>query len=197
MKPWIHNYPAGVPEAVDTGQYGSIVDLLEESFAKHRDKDAYVLMGKTMTFGQLDEASRNFGAYLQGLGLQKGDRVAIMMPNVLQNPVAIFGVLRAGLTVVNTNPLYTARELKHQLNDSGAKAIIIVANFAHTLAEVIDDTGIEHTIVTELGDELGFPKRLIVNLVGFEIFYQWVVADMPANSLGLITSNGGKAKIGN
>ena len=165
-KIWLKNYPEGVPAEIDTETYDSVADVFETAAKKFADKPAFINMGKTLTFAEIDERSQAMAGYLRGhLKLAKGDRVAVMMPNILQNPVAIFGVLRAGLTVVNTNPLYTARELEHQLNDSGAKAIIIVANFAHTLAEVIDDTGIEHVVVTELGDELGFPKRLIVNLV--------------------------------
>ncbi|MEP5730555.1 MAG: long-chain-fatty-acid--CoA ligase [Sulfitobacter sp.] len=160
---WTEHYPPGVAVDVDVTQYGSLVDLLEESFAKHANKDAYILLDKALTYSELDRQSRAIGAYLQALGLQQGDRVAIMMPNVLQYPVAMAGILRAGLVAVNVNPLYTARELKHQLNDSGAKAILIIENFALTLQEVIKDTPIEHTIVTGVGDLLGYIKGPITN----------------------------------
>lgn len=162
---WTKNYPEGVPADVDVTQYESLVDLLEESFLKYAEKDAYVLMDKALTYGDLDKASLELGAYLQGLGLEKGDRVAIMMPNVLQYPVALAAILRAGLIAVNVNPLYTPRELEHQLNDSGSKAIIILENFASTLQEVIGDTLIEHTIVTAVGDMLGLIKGTITNYV--------------------------------
>ncbi|MEL6735246.1 MAG: long-chain-fatty-acid--CoA ligase [Pseudomonadota bacterium] len=164
-KHWIANYPAGVPETVDIAQYGSLVDLLEESFQKYRNDKAYVLMDRAMTYGELDQKSAAMAAYLQGLGLQQGDRVAIMMPNVLQYPVALAGILRAGLIAVNVNPLYTPRELHHQLNDSGAKAIIILENFAATLQEVVKDTRIEHTIIANIGEMLGALKGTLVNFV--------------------------------
>ena len=162
---WIKSYPTGVPENVDLAQYGSLVDLLEESFAKYKDDKAYILMDKALTYGQLDEASRAFAAYLQSLGLKKGDRVAIMMPNVLQYPVAVAGVLRAGMIAVNVNPLYTARELEHQLNDSGAETIVILENFASTLQEVIGRTGVKHIVVASVGDMLGFLKGAVTNYV--------------------------------
>ncbi|MEL6967951.1 MAG: long-chain-fatty-acid--CoA ligase [Pseudomonadota bacterium] len=164
-KPWVKHYPAGVPEVVDVDQYGSLVDLLEESFQKYRNDKAYVLMDKAMTYGELDEKSAAMAAYLQGLGLQQGDRVAIMMPNVLQYPVALAGILRAGLIAVNVNPLYTPRELHHQLNDSGARAIIILENFASTLQEVIKDTPVEHTVLASIGEMLGAVKGTLVNFV--------------------------------
>lgn len=162
---WIKSYPTGVPENVNLAQYGSLVDLLEESFAKYKDDKAYILMDKALTYGQLDEASRAFAAYLQSLGLKKGDRVAIMMPNVLQYPVAVAGVLRAGMIAVNVNPLYTARELEHQLNDSGAETIVILENFASTLQEVIGRTGVKHIVVASVGDMLGFLKGAVTNYV--------------------------------
>lgn len=162
---WTENYPPGVPADADITQYGSLVDLLEESFSRYANDKAYVLMDKALTYGELDRQSRAFGAYLQGLGLKQGDRVAIMMPNVLQYPVALAGILRAGFIAVNVNPLYTARELEHQLNDSGSKAIVIIENFATTLQEVIKNTPIEHTVVTGVGDLLGFPKSHITNFV--------------------------------
>ncbi|WP_299881740.1 long-chain-fatty-acid--CoA ligase [uncultured Sulfitobacter sp.] len=162
---WTKHYPDGVPAEVDIGQYGSLVDLLEESFSKYTNDNAYILMDKALTYGELDRKSRAVGAYLQSLGLQQGDRVAIMMPNVLQYPVVLAGILRAGFVAVNVNPLYTPRELEHQLSDSGARAIFIIENFAETLDKVIDNTPIEHTVVTGVGDLLGFPKGLVTNFV--------------------------------
>ena len=137
---WTAHYPPNVPAEVDVAQYGSLIDLLEESFSKYADRDAYILMDKALTYGDLDRMSQAVGAYLQGLGLQQGDRVAIMMPNVLQYPVVLAGIIRAGFIAVNVNPLYTPRELDHQLNDSGAKAIFIIENFAETLDKVIANT---------------------------------------------------------
>jgi long-chain acyl-CoA synthetase len=164
-KIWLKSYPAGVPEFIDHSQYGSVVALLEESFTKYRDRKAFVFMDKPMTYGQVDDLSKALGAYLQGLGLQPGDRVAMMMPNVPQYPVAISAVLRAGFVAVNVNPLYTPRELGHQLKDSGAKAIIILENFAVTLQQVLAETPVKHIVITGVGDLLGFPKSLIVNTV--------------------------------
>jgi long-chain acyl-CoA synthetase len=162
---WLKNYPEGVPADIDPKRYSSLVAMFEESFAKHRDAHAYVSMDKTLTYGQLDELSAAFAAWLQGRGLARGDRVAIMMPNVLQYPVAVFGILRAGCVVVNVNPLYTPRELEHQLKDSGAKAIVIIENFARTLEQVIPRTSVGHIVLASMGDMLGFPKGPIVNLV--------------------------------
>ena len=164
-RPWYAHYPAGVPHDVDTSAYGSLVDFLDESLKKYADRPAYVSMGKALTFGQLDALSRQLGAYLQGLGLAPGDRVAIMMPNVLQYPVAVAAVIRAGFVAVNVNPLYTPRELEHQLRDSGARAIVILENFAATLQAVIAKTQVEHVVLSSMGDMLGFPKGLIVNMV--------------------------------
>ena len=165
-KLWLKNYQDGVPEEANILQYESLVELVEQSCRKYAEKPAYSCMGKTMSFSEVDRASRNFGAYLLSeLKLQKGDRVAIMMPNLLQYPVVLLGILRAGLTVVNVNPLYTARELEHQLKDSGAKVIVIVENFASTLAKVINRTPVKHVVTTTLGELLGFPKSMIVNLV--------------------------------
>ena len=164
-KVWLKNYPDGVPAEADVDAYGSIVSLFEESVRQFADRPAYSNFGVTITYRELDERSRALAAYLQGLGFDPGDRVSIMMPNLLSNPVAIFGVLLAGLTVVNTNPLYTARELEHQLNDSGARAIVIVENFASTLAEVIGRTRVEHVILVRMGDGLGFPKSALINFV--------------------------------
>ena len=164
-KTWLKQYPEGVPAEIDVAQYASLVALLEESFRKYRDLPAYRFMGKVVTFAQVDDASRAMAAYLQSLGLEKGDRVAIMMPNVPQYPVAVAAVLRAGYVVVNVNPLYTPRELEHQLKDSGAKAILMVENFAHVLQQVKAAVPTKHVILTALGDMLGFPKSLIVNYV--------------------------------
>ncbi|MGS0674645.1 long-chain-fatty-acid--CoA ligase FadD [Shewanella sp. 0m-4] len=163
---WINNLPDDVPSEIDIEQYASLVDLFETSVAKYADQPAFVNMGATLTYRKLEERSRAFAAYLQNeLKLNKGDRVAIMMPNLLQYPIALFGILRAGMVVVNVNPLYTPRELKHQLTDSGAKAIVVVSNFAHTLEKVVDDTPVESVILTGLGDLLSAPKRTVVNFV--------------------------------
>ena len=164
-KTWLKQYPKGVPANIDVAQYPSLVALIEESFKKYRDQVAYRFMGKTVTFGQVDDLSRALAAYLQAQGLQRGDRVAIMMPNVPQYPVAVAAILRAGLVVVNVNPLYTPRELEHQLKDSGAKAIVMVENFATTLQKVLPAVPTKKVILTALGDMLGFPKSLIVNYV--------------------------------
>jgi long-chain acyl-CoA synthetase len=162
---WLKSYPPGVPADIDPAAYPSVVALFEESFSRHRDSRAYVCMDKALTFGEVDSLSMALGAWLQGRGLKRGARVAIMMPNVLQYPVAVAAVLRAGFIAVNVNPLYTARELEHQLNDSGAEAIIILENFATTLQRVMGHTGIKHVVVASMGDLLGFPKGLIVNFV--------------------------------
>ena len=164
-KIWLKNYPEGVPAEADVGAYESITALYEESVRRFADRPAYSNFGVTITYRELDERARALAAYLQGLGLEPGDRVSIMMPNLLSNPIAIFGVLLAGLTVVNTNPLYTARELRHQLEDSGARAIVVVENFAGVLAEVIGRTRVEHVILVRMGDGLGFPKSALVNFV--------------------------------
>ena len=165
-KTWYKSYEAGVPHAVETHEYESILDLLEYSFKKFAQRPAFHGMGKTFSFSEMEELSRNFACFLQNdLKLGKGDRVAILSPNILQYPIALFGILRAGCIVVNVNPLYTARELEHQLIDSGAKVIIIVANFARTLAQVIEKTKVEKVVLTELGDMLDFPKSMLVNFV--------------------------------
>src|SRR5690349_17197000 len=161
---WVKNYPAGVPAEIDPAQYRSMVELFEESFAKYREDYAYACMDKRLTYGQLDELSRAMGAWLQSKGLERGDRVAIMLPNVLQYPVCLAGVLRAGYVVVNVNPLYTARELEHQLKDSGSEAIVILENFAHVLEQVIARTPVKHVVIASLGDLLG-AKGMIVNFV--------------------------------
>jgi long-chain acyl-CoA synthetase len=161
---WLKQYPAGVPADVDVAQYPSLVALLEDSFAKFSDRKAFICMDKSITYRDLDEMSQALGAYLQGKGLSKGARVALMMPNVLQYPVATAAVLRAGFAVVNVNPLYTPRELEHQLKDSGAEAIIVLENFASTVQQVIAKTAVKHVIVGSMGDMLGL-KGMIVNLV--------------------------------
>lgn len=164
-RPWLSAYPAGVPADIDPSQYGSLVQLMEESFQKFAARPAYSFMGKEVTFGQTDSLSRAFAAYLQGLGLAKGDRVAIMMPNVPQYPVAVAAILRAGFVVVNVNPLYTPRELEHQLKDSGSKAIVIIENFANTLQQCIANTPVKHVVLAAMGDQLGALKGALVNYV--------------------------------
>ncbi|MEH6952292.1 long-chain fatty acid--CoA ligase [Nitrobacter sp. NHB1] len=161
---WLKQYPAGVPTDIDASQYASLVALLEESFAKFRDRKAFICMDKAVTYRELDEMSLALGAWLQGRGLKKGARVALMMPNVLQYPVSTVAVLRAGYAVVNVNPLYTPHELEHQLTDCGAEAIIVLENFAQTVQQVIGKTAVRHVIVGSMGDLLGF-KGLIVNFV--------------------------------
>ncbi|QOZ12458.1 long-chain fatty acid--CoA ligase [Bradyrhizobium sp. CCBAU 51765] len=161
---WLKQYPPGVPADIEPTQYASLVDLLEESFTKFADRKAFICMDKSISYRDLDQMSVALAAYLQGRGLQRGARVAIMMPNVLQYPVATAAVLRAGYAVVNVNPLYTPRELEHQLKDSGAEAIIVLENFAHTVDQVIAKTQVKHVIVASMGDLLGF-KGIIVNLV--------------------------------
>ena len=162
---WLKHYPPGVPEAIDTSRYSSLSSLLDESFDRYGDRVAFVCMGKMLTYRELDAASRAFGAWLQSKGLQPGARVAIMMPNILQYPVVIVGILRAGYTVVNVNPLYTARELRLQLADAGAEAIVVLENFAHTLEQIVAQTGVRHVVVASMGDLLGWVKGSIVNLV--------------------------------
>lgn len=162
---WLSSYPQGVPADIDPAKYTSLVALLEESFQKYADRVAYNFMGKDVTFGQTDSLSLAFSAYLQGLGLVKGDRVAIMMPNVPQYPIAVAAILRAGFVVVNVNPLYTARELEHQLKDSGSKAIIIIENFAHTLEKCIAATPVKNVVLCSMGDRLGLLKGTLVNYV--------------------------------
>ncbi len=163
---WLQHYPANVPHDINPNEYASLRELIDKGCLEHADKPAYSNMGTTLTFRELDARSRAFGAWLQReAGLKKGDRIALMMPNILQYPIALFGALRAGLTVVNTNPLYTARELEHQLKDSGARAIVVFENAAHVLEEVIAETAVETVIVTGVGDLLSFPKSAIVNFV--------------------------------
>ena len=165
---WAARYPKGVPATIESfvNQYRSTLDVFEETVARFPTKPAFTCMGKTFTFSEIKRKAESFGAFLQNeLKLKKGDRIAIQMPNVLQYPIALFGSLKAGLVIVNTNPLYTEREMKHQFNDAGCTAVVILANFAHNLQKVIHETKIQHVIVTELGDMLGFPKSLVVNTV--------------------------------
>jgi long-chain acyl-CoA synthetase len=163
---WLNQYPPGVPADIDPDAYSSLKVVIEEALATYRQLPAFTNMGATLTYAQLDELSRAFAAWLQHKsGLQRGDRVALMMPNILQYPIALFGVLRAGMVAVNTNPLYTPRELEHQLKDSGAKVIVIVENFAHVLQEVLARTDLKHVLVTGVGDLLGLPKGFMVNFV--------------------------------
>ncbi len=165
-RPWLASYPAYVPAQINVDEFPSIVSVLNQACDRFRGNPAFTNLGTTLTYEDIDRLSTRFACYLlNDLKLKKGDRVALMMPNILQYPIAIFGVLRAGLTVVNTNPMYTARELRHQLKDSGATAIVVLEMFAHTLAEVIDDTPIEQVITTCIGDLLAFPKGQIVNFV--------------------------------
>jgi len=165
-RPWLANYPEGIPAEVDLEKYASIVSVLDEVCRDFKDRPAFANFGKQITYGDVDRLSTQFANYLlHDLKLKKGDRVALMMPNILQYPIAIFGVLRAGLTVVNTNPMYTARELKHQLTDSGASAIVVLENFAHVLQEVIAETQVKQVLLTGVGDMLGFPKGTLINFV--------------------------------
>ncbi|PHR51962.1 AMP-binding protein [Cycloclasticus sp.] len=163
-RPWLTSYPDGVNSDIDIHKYNSLVEIFEHSVELYANLPAFSNFGTTISYAEFSDATESVAAYLQNkLGLEKGERVAIMMPNLLQNPVSIFGVLRAGLTVVNTNPLYTVRELHHQLKDSGAKAIIVVENYASTVQAAVTDTDIEHIIVTKMGDMLNFPKSILIN----------------------------------
>ncbi|UUN14807.1 long-chain-fatty-acid--CoA ligase FadD [Idiomarina loihiensis] len=194
-KIWLKRYPAGVPETIDPDHFNSLIDIFEQSVKTYGDKVAFVNMDTELTFNELDTLSKDFAAYLQQQGLQKGDAVALMMPNLLQYPIALFGVLRAGMTVVNVNPLYTARELKHQLSDANAQAIVILDNFAHTLAKVITEVPVKKVLLTSIGDMLPAPKRWIVNFV-----VKYVKKMVPAYSLQHTTqfkqvlAQGAKAK---
>ncbi|MGJ7916555.1 long-chain-fatty-acid--CoA ligase, partial [Massilia sp. LXY-6] len=164
-KIWLKSYPPGVPAEIDPDQYGSLVQLLEESFQKYAANNAFVCMDKFLTYAELDVMSKRLAAWLQSRGMAKGARVAVMMPNVLQYPVALAAILRAGYTVVNVNPLYTPRELEHQLKDSGAEAIIVLENFAHTLQQVMGKTPVRHVVVASMGEMLGGAKGMLVNFV--------------------------------
>ncbi|WP_154715504.1 long-chain-fatty-acid--CoA ligase FadD [Pectobacterium fontis] len=165
-KIWLSRYPVDVPAEIDPDRYSSLIDMFENGVRRYADRPAFINMGEVMTFRKLEERSRAFAAYLQNqLKLQKGDRVALMMPNLLQYPVALFGVLRAGMVVVNVNPLYTPRELEHQLKDSGVSTIVIVSNFAHTLEKIVHNTAVKHVILTRMGDQLSTAKGTLVNFV--------------------------------
>lgn len=163
QRPWLLHYPKGVPAHIDECAYPSIVSLLDETFKKFAAKPAFSCMGKSMTFAEVDRLSMQFAAYLHSRGLEPGDKIGLMMPNLLQYPIAIFGCLRAGLVVVNTNPLYTPREMRHQFTDAGVKAVVICENFAHNLQQILPDTQIKTIIVTSIGELLGFPKGMLVN----------------------------------
>ena len=160
-KPWLKNYPKGVPENIDISAYASLVTLFEDSFQRFAERKAYLYMGQALTFAQLDVQSRHFANYLQTLGLEPGARVAIMLPNVMQFPIAMIGAIRAGCVVVNTNPLYTARELEHQLNDSGATVLIVLENFAHIFQSLLGKTQVKHVVVTSLGEHLGLKGKIV------------------------------------
>ncbi|MEM6964295.1 MAG: AMP-binding protein [Bacteroidota bacterium] len=164
-RPWLTKYPSGIPANINPDEYSNLIEMFEETFEKYRKLPAFQCMGKSITFDQLDKYSKQFGAYLLSRGLEKGDKVALMMPNLLQYPIALFGALRAGLVIVNTNPLYTPREMKHQFSDSGAKAIIIAENFAANLEKIIHDTSIKTVIITSIGELLGAVKGTITNFV--------------------------------
>lgn len=164
-RPWLKLYPKGVPANIDADAYPTLTAMLDETFQKYKSRPAFSCMGKTLTFEEVDRLSVQFGAYLHSRGLQPGDRIALMMPNLLQYPIALFGALRAGLVIVNTNPLYTPREMLHQFNDSGAKAIVIAENFAANLEKILNQTQIKTIIMASIGEMLGFPKSMIVNFV--------------------------------
>ena len=181
-KIWLKSYPPGVPAEINLSEFSSLADLFNKSVRKFGEQTAYINMGKSISYDTLEALSRRFACYLQGeLRLAKGARVALMMPNCLQYPIAMFAILRAGYTVVNVNPLYTARELEHQLSDAGCEAIVIVENFAHTLQEVLPRTSLRHVVVTGLGDMLGFPKSLLVNFVVRHIKKMVPAWDLPGH----------------
>ena len=163
-KIWIRHYPKGIPAEIDVNEYASVREIFEESASKYGGRPAFTCMGRSVGFSELDTLSAAFGAWLQGIGCAKGSRIAVMLPNIIQYPVCVFGALRAGCTVVNVNPLYTPRELEHQLNDSGAEVLVCVENFAHVVAEVIGETKVRQVVVTSIGELLGF-KGLIVDFV--------------------------------
>lgn len=164
-RPWLKNYPTGIPANIDAEAYPTLISMFEEAFSKYKKTKAFGCMGKDITYEELDKSSKNFAAYLHSRGLVSGDKIALMMPNLLQYPIALFGALRAGLIVVNTNPLYTAREMHHQFTDSGVKAIVIAENFAHKLEEILKDTEIKTSIITSIGELLGAVKGRMVDFV--------------------------------
>ncbi|MEM6842056.1 MAG: AMP-binding protein [Bacteroidota bacterium] len=166
ISPWFQHYPEGIPQQINPKQYESLVDLVESCIVEYSSRTAFECMGASISFDELDQLSKDFAAFLQkDLKLKMGDRIAIQMPNLLQYPIAMLGALRAGLVVANTNPLYTAREMKHQFNDAGVEAVVILANFAHNLEKILPETSIKHIIVTEIGDQLGSLKKVLVNAV--------------------------------
>jgi len=184
-KPWLAHYPKGVPEEIDLSEFASILEIFGKSCQLYADRPAFSNFKTVITYAELDRQSRNFAAWLQQQGLERGDRIALMMPNILQYPVALFGAMRAGLVIVNTNPLYTARELRHQLLDSGARAIVVVENFAHVAQEVLGEVPLDYVITTRIGDMLEFPKGLLVNFV-----LQYIKKAVPAWKLpGSISLN--------
>ena len=194
-KIWLKSYPAGVPAEINVNQYASLREVLEESCGTFGPRPAYSCMGRTITFTELDRLSAAFGAFLQGRGLTKGARVALMMPNVLQYPVCLYGILRAGCTVVNVNPLYTPRELEHQRTDSGAEMIVVVENFAHTLAEVLSKTQVKHVVVTTIGEMLGL-KGVLVDFVLRYVKKMIPAWDIPgAMRLSDALAEGGRRKL--
>ena len=165
-KIWLKRYPEGMPETIDPEHYNSLLEVFEKSFTDYKDLPAFTNMGKTLSYDEIDTATQRVASYIQNdLGLKKGDKVAVMMPNLLQTPIAILGILRAGCVVVNVNPLYTVRELEHQLKDSDASAIFILANFADTLEKALAKTDVKHIVVTQVGDMVGGIKKHIVNFV--------------------------------
>ena len=166
QRPWLAHYPSGVPADIPVDAYPSLVALMQDSFERHRERPAFKFMGSALTFGELDTLSRAFAAWLQQQGLQRGDRVAVMLPNVPQYPVAVAAILRAGMVVVNVNPLYTPRELEHQLKDSGARLIVILENFAATLQQVLPQVPTKKIAVAAMGDMLGWFKGTLVGVVG-------------------------------
>jgi len=189
-KIWLENYPAGVPETIDPDHFASLVDILEQSIEKYGEKTAFVNMDSEMSFKELGQKTRDFAAYLHSTGLKKGDAVAVMMPNLLQYPVALFGILRAGMTVVNVNPLYTPRELKHQLVDSQAKALVILENFAQTYEKVKAEAPLDLVITTQIGDQLPLLKRSLVNFV-----VKYIKRMVPSHNLkGTVSFNQALAK---
>ena len=195
-RPWLEHYPAGVPADIDWQRYRSCVEVFDQAIAQYRDRDAFVCMDKRITYRELDELATKLAAWFQSRGLARGARVAIMMPNVLQYPVAILAVLRAGCVVVNVNPLYTPRELEHQLNDSGAEAIVVLENFASTLEQVVEKTKLKHIVVTGIGDLFGFPKAAITNFVVRNVKKMVPAYEVPhATRFNDALAEGGKQKL--
>ena len=193
---WLQSYPEGVPADIDWRAYSSCVEVLDKAIATYSDRDAFVCMDKRITYGELDKMANAFAAWLQGKGLARGSRVAIMMPNVLQYPVAIFGILRAGCVVVNVNPLYTPRELEHQLKDAAAEAIVVMENFASTLEQVIEKTPLKHVIVTGIGDLFGFPKAALMNFAIRHVKKMVPAYELPnATRFNTVLSEGAKQQL--